>query len=70
MAPDNDLEAQVDPDNRDFDDSANALWSLYGKEAENYDKATIKDIKSDMDGLLIFVRSCSPTLPLSWAWSY
>jgi len=56
MEQDKDVEAQ---DNHDFDDSANALWSLYGKEAENYDKATIKDIKSDMDGLLIFVRSCS-----------
>ena len=66
MASDNkDLEAQQPA--QDFDDSANALWSLYGKEAENYDKATIMDIKSDMDGLLIFVRSCCSTLPLSWA---
>ena len=51
--------------NQDFDDSASALWSLYGKEAESYDKATIQDIKKDMDGLLIFVRSRSSTLSLS-----
>jgi hypothetical protein len=41
----------------DFDDSANALWSLYGKEAKGHDTATIRSIKDDMDGVLIFVRS-------------
>ena len=41
----------------DFDDSANALWSLYRREAEGHDKATIKTLKDDMDGLLIFVCS-------------
>jgi hypothetical protein len=56
-------EADSDSENKDFDESANNLWSLYGKEAKNYDKATIKDIKSDMGGLLIFVRSHSSTLP-------
>jgi hypothetical protein len=40
----------------DFDDSANALWSLYGKEAKNHDEAEIKTLKDDMDGVLIFVR--------------
>jgi hypothetical protein len=55
--PDGDLEAHHQPETgRDFDDSANALWKLYGQEAKNYDHATIKDIKSDMGGLLIFVR--------------
>jgi hypothetical protein len=39
----------------DFDDRANALWSLYGKEAKNHDEATINTLKDDMDGLLIFV---------------
>jgi hypothetical protein len=42
---------------RDFDDSSNALWSLYGKEAKSYDEATIQTLKGDMDGVLIFVRS-------------
>lgn len=55
---------EAETDNLDFDDSANALWSLYGQEAKNLDHATIKDIKSDMDGLLIFVRSYSSNLPL------
>ena len=41
---------------RDFDDSANALWSLYRDEAKNYDEAELKTFKDDMDGLLIFVR--------------
>jgi len=32
----------------DFDDSANQLWSLYGKEAKNHDEAQIKTLKDDM----------------------
>jgi len=45
----------------DFDDGANALWSLYGKEAKGHDEATIQTIKDDMDGVLIFVCSYSFT---------
>lgn len=41
----------------DFDGSANALWTLYGKEAKSYDNARIQTLKHDMDGVLIFVRS-------------
>jgi len=44
----------------DFDDSANALWSLYGKEAKGHDEATIQTLKDDMDGVLIFVRTHFP----------
>ena len=40
----------------DFHGSANALWSLYGKEAKGHDEARIKPLKEDMDGVLIFVR--------------
>ena len=40
----------------DFDGSANALWSLYGKEAKSHDQAQIQTLKEDMDGVLIFVR--------------
>jgi hypothetical protein len=43
-------------DPQDFDDSANALWSLYGKEAKGRDEAQIQTLKDDMDGVLIFVR--------------
>ena len=41
----------------DFDGSANALWSFYGKEAKSHDQAQIQTLKEDMDGVLIFVRS-------------
>jgi hypothetical protein len=41
----------------DFDDGANALWTLYGKEARSHDDACIRTLKDDMDGVLIFVRS-------------
>lgn len=40
---------------KDFDDSANALWSLYEQEARNHDEAQIQTLKDDMDGVLIFV---------------
>ena len=40
----------------DFDGSANALWTLYGKEAKSHDEAQIHTLKDDMDGVLIFVR--------------
>ena len=46
----------------DFDDSANALWTLYGKEAKSHDEAGIQSLKDDMDGVLIFVRIYSVCL--------
>ena len=45
---------------QDFDDGANDLWSLYGKEAQIYDESRIKTLKGDMGGVLIFVRVCYP----------
>jgi hypothetical protein len=41
---------------RDFDDGANALWSLYGKEAKTHDEARFLSLAADMDGVLLFVR--------------
>jgi len=41
----------------DFVCSANALWSLYGKEAKSHDESRIQTLKEDMDGVLIFVSS-------------
>jgi hypothetical protein len=41
---------------RDFDDGANALWSLYGKEAKTHDDAHFTSLAADMDGVLLFVR--------------
>jgi hypothetical protein len=46
---------------QDFDDGANDLWSLYGKEAQIYDESRIKTLKGDMGGVLIFVRVCFPS---------
>ncbi|KAI0000783.1 hypothetical protein BJV74DRAFT_766476, partial [Russula compacta] len=47
---------------RDFDGSANALWTLYGKEAKSFDEARIKTLKDDMDGVLIFAGLFSAVL--------
>ena len=40
----------------DFDDGANALWSLYGKEAQTHDEALFQSLSADMDGVPTFVR--------------
>lgn len=41
---------------RDFDDGANALWTLYGKEAKTHDEARVESVAKDMGGILTFVR--------------
>jgi hypothetical protein len=41
---------------RDFDDGANTLWTLYGNEAEDFDKNHIQTLKDDMNNILLFVR--------------
>jgi Family of unknown function (DUF6535) len=42
------------------DEPASAkLWAVYISEAEKYDKALVEGWKSDMEGLLIFVRADS-----------
>ena len=40
---------------QDFDEDANDLWYLYGKEAKSRDEARIEILKDSMDGVLIFV---------------
>ena len=40
----------------DFDDNANAMWSLHLGEANSHDEARIHSLKDDMDSVLIFVR--------------
>jgi hypothetical protein len=40
----------------DFNDNANAMWSLHLGEAKSHDEARIHSLKDDMDGVLIFVR--------------
>lgn len=41
---------------RDFDDGANALWSLYGNEAKKHDEARVESVAKDMGDILTFVR--------------
>ena len=53
----------------DFDDSTNALWTLYGKEVKSHDEACIETLKDDMDGVLIFVRLHSVCLTSRVGWS-
>ena len=45
----------------DFDNGADDLWSLYGKEALVYDESWIKTLKGDMGSVLIFVRVYFPS---------
>src|SRR6266567_3050573 len=40
---------------QDFDEDANDLWSLYGKEAKSHDEEWVKALKEDIDTALIFV---------------
>ncbi|KAH9961554.1 hypothetical protein BC827DRAFT_325325 [Russula dissimulans] len=46
----------------DFEASANALWTIYGKEAKSHDEARIHTLKDDMDGVLIFAGLFSASL--------
>ncbi|KAH9017068.1 hypothetical protein EDB84DRAFT_1276664, partial [Lactarius hengduanensis] len=39
---------------RDFGDGANALWSLYGKEAQTHDEALFQGLLEDMNGIPTF----------------
>ncbi|KAH9061789.1 hypothetical protein EDB83DRAFT_2520214 [Lactarius deliciosus] len=43
-----------DGEHKDFDDGANALWSLYGKEAQAHDEALCQGILAEMDGVPTF----------------
>jgi hypothetical protein len=38
------------------DDACFKLWNLYISQAQEYDKVLIESWKSDMDGMLLFVR--------------
>ena len=43
---------------QDFDDGADDLWSINGKEAKSRDEARMRALKDDMDGVLIYVCAC------------
>ena len=67
MDPDIELAAQIPREDgyivQDYNDSANPLWSLYGKIAKEDDKAALDDVTDDMNSLLLFMRLLSFTLP-------
>ncbi|KAH9002333.1 hypothetical protein EDB86DRAFT_2800633, partial [Lactarius hatsudake] len=46
----------------DFDDNANAFWSLHMNEAKSRDEARIQSLKDDMDSVLIFAGLFSAAL--------
>ncbi|KAH9969402.1 hypothetical protein BGW80DRAFT_1562490 [Lactifluus volemus] len=47
---------------RDFDDGANTLWTLYGNEAEDFDKTHIQTLKDDMNNILLFAGLFAATI--------
>ena len=55
-------ESQVTSTANDFEESANALWSLYGKEARSHDEATVQILMDSMGSVLTFVRSSISSL--------
>ncbi|KAI9439395.1 hypothetical protein BJY52DRAFT_1195723 [Lactarius psammicola] len=54
--------AESRKERRDFDDGANALWTLYGKEAKTHDEARFLSLAADMDGVLLFAGLFSVVL--------
>ncbi|KAN0136284.1 hypothetical protein V8E53_005889 [Lactarius tabidus] len=54
--------SKSEKERRDFDDGANALWSLYGREAKTYDEARIQSLAADMDGIPTFAGLFSAVL--------
>ncbi|KAH9061764.1 hypothetical protein EDB83DRAFT_2315545 [Lactarius deliciosus] len=49
---------------RDFDDGANALWSLYREEAQNFDGALFQSFLANMNGIPTFVSVPPPPYPV------
>ena len=60
----NELDLDID---RDFDEGADPLWSLYGTVVKEQDKANLDDVTNDMNSLLLFVGPLSFILPLLYA---
>ncbi|KAI9461291.1 hypothetical protein BJY52DRAFT_1211179 [Lactarius psammicola] len=53
-SPDGPSLSEAQSERRDFDDGANALWSLYGKEAQTHDEALFQGLLADMNGVPTF----------------
>ena len=48
--------SEASSERKDFDDSANPLWTLYGEEAQIHDEARFQSMADDMNGVPTFVR--------------
>ncbi|KAH9059225.1 hypothetical protein EDB87DRAFT_1791552, partial [Lactarius vividus] len=46
--------SETQSERKDFDDGANALWSLYDKEAQAHDEALFQGLLADMSGIPTF----------------
>ncbi|KAH9988446.1 hypothetical protein BJV74DRAFT_839399 [Russula compacta] len=57
-----DQESEAKPMTGDFDSSADALWTIYGKEARNHDKIKIESLKDHMDSVFLFAGLFSAAL--------
>ncbi|KAI9431469.1 hypothetical protein H4582DRAFT_2102981 [Lactarius indigo] len=53
-AMNNSSDGPAQSERKDFNDGANALWSLYGKEAQAHDEALFQGILAEMDGVPTF----------------
>lgn len=55
---------RADPhkERRDFGDGANALWSLFAKQAKTQDEARFQSLVGDMEGVLVFAGLFSAVL--------
>jgi hypothetical protein len=54
---------EVPNERGDFDDGANALWSLYGKEAQAHDEMLFQSLLDDMNRVPTFVRILARVQP-------
>ncbi|KAI9431452.1 hypothetical protein H4582DRAFT_2102968 [Lactarius indigo] len=50
----NSSDGPAQSERKDFDDGANALWSLYSKEAQAHDEALFQGLLADMSGVPTF----------------
>ncbi|KAH9029914.1 hypothetical protein EDB85DRAFT_1866826, partial [Lactarius pseudohatsudake] len=52
--PDGSSRPEAQSKRRDFDEGANALWSLYSKEAQTHDETLLERMSADMNGVPTF----------------
>ncbi|KAI9431474.1 hypothetical protein H4582DRAFT_1238946 [Lactarius indigo] len=63
-AMNNSSDGPAQSERKDFDDGANALWSLYNKEGQTHDEALFQGLLADMSGIPTFMRRVLPRVDL------